>query len=96
MTRFQKIAAAISGSVAVVGAYVVSSVTSVAHAASFTISTTTVNDAAGAMLQPVFDFPVSLLTSGGVVLLIVGILLIGGIIALVYWGVSKLFKRNRA
>jgi len=48
------------------------------------------------MLQPVFDFPVSLLTSGGVVLLIVGILLIGGIIALVYWGVTKLFKRRRA
>lgn len=96
MTRFQKIAAAISGSVAAVGAYVLSSASSVAHAAGFTISTTTVNDAAGSMLQPVFDFPVSLLTSGGVVLLIVGILLIGGIIALVYWGVSKLFKRNRA
>jgi len=94
MTRFQKIAAAISGTVAAVGVYVTS--TASALAAGFTISTSTVNDASGAMLQPVFDFPVSLLTSGGVVLLIVGILLIGGIIALVYWGVTKLFKRRRA
>jgi len=94
MTRFQKISAAISGSVAVVGAYVLSAANT-AHA-QFAVTTTTINEAAGDMLQPVFDYPVSLLTSGGVVLLIVGILLIGGIIALVYWGVTKLFKRRRA
>jgi len=94
MTRFQKIVSAISGSVVAVGAYVLS--TASAHAAGFTLATSTLNDASGSMLQPVFDLPVSLLITGGVVLFIVGILLVGGIIKLVFWGVGKLFSRRKA
>lgn len=93
MNQIKKIALAVSGSVAALVTYV--SAAASAHAAGFTVSTSTVNDTAGTLYGQGWDYVLSLITSGGTILFMVAITLLGGIIFLVLWGVSRIFKRKR-
>jgi len=66
-----------------------------AHAAGFVASSTELNSTFGGFATSVKDLILGLLTSGGVVEYMIYILLLGGILALVFWGISKIFKRRR-
>lgn len=93
MNSIKKIALALSGSVAAVGAYVLSAAS--AHAQAFTVSTSTLNEDAGSMLQAVYTYLISILTDGGAVQFVIVLTILAGIIALVIWGLHKLFGGRR-
>lgn len=93
MNKLRKYAAAAAGSALALVTYV--SATASAYAAGFTVSTSTVNDTAGTLFGYAWDYVLSLITSGGTILFMVAITLLGGIIFLVLWGVSRIFKRKR-
>jgi len=78
---------------AAIGAYIVSAAN--AHAAAFSVSTSTLNSDSGSMLQSVYDYMVSLLTTGGIFQFLVVITLLGGIIVLGVWGLHKIFRGGR-
>jgi len=91
--NFKKIALALSGSVAAIGAYVVSAAS--AHAAAFAVSTSTLNSDGGGLLQDVYSYIVSMLTSGGAFQFYIVLTILGGIVVLAVWGLHKLFKGGR-
>jgi len=65
-----------------------------AHA-QFTVSTTTQNTDIGTMLQLVYDRLISVLNTGGVIQFVVVLTILAGVIALLIWGLHKLFGGRR-
>lgn len=65
-----------------------------AHA-QFAVSTTTANTDNGTMLTLVYDRLISALNTGGVVQFVVVMTILAGIIALLIWGLHKLFGGRR-
>jgi len=93
MRIIRNIAIALSGSVAAIGAYV--SGVANTHAAAFSVSTSTLNSDAGGLLTDVYGYVISLLTSGGAFQFYIVMALLGGIVVLAVWGISKLFRGGR-
>jgi len=90
-SKLQRFALAGAGLVSAIGL----GAASFAHAQAFEVSTSTQNTDIGTMLQLVYDRLISVLNTGGVIEFVVVMTILAGVIALLIWGLHKLFGGRR-
>jgi len=90
MNKLKKFALAGAGIASAIGM----GAASFAHA-QFSVSTSTANTDIGTMLQLVYDRLISVLNTGGVIQFVVVLTILAGVIALLIWGLHKLFGGRR-